>query len=102
MAIAEITLVPIGTEKASISSYVAGALDAVHNFPSLKYELNPMGTVLEGDLDDIFACVKAMRETVFEAGSERCYVIIKLDERRDKQASMNQKLASVAAKRKYK
>ncbi len=102
MAIAEITLVPIGTGEAGISSYVAGALDIVHEFPTLQYELNPMGTVLEGNIDDIFACIKAMRETVFKAGSERCYVIIKLDERRDKKASMSQKLASVDAKRKRK
>lgn len=102
MAIAEITLIPIGTGETGISSYVAGALDVVHEFPSLTYELNAMGTVLEGDINDIFSCIKEMRETVFESGSERCYIVIKLDERRDKKASISQKLASVDAKRKHK
>lgn len=100
MAIAELTLVPLGTGTTSVSPYVAGALDVLADYPNVKYALNPMGTVLEGEPDDLFAVVKAMRESVFDKGAERCYFVLKWDERKDKAASMEQKLASVAEKRK--
>ncbi|SDD38221.1 MTH1187 family thiamine-binding protein [Peptococcus niger] len=99
MTIAELTLIPIGGESSSCSKYVAGALDALVDFPSLEYRLNPMGTVLEGPMDDILAAIKAMRETVFDKGVPRVYMVIKIDERRDKDNHMDEKLASVADKR---
>lgn len=99
MAIAELTLVPLGTGSTSVSSYVAGALDVLADYPQIKYALNPMGTVLEGDPDDILAVVKTMRQSVFDKGAERCYFVLKWDERVDKNASMEQKVQSVATKR---
>lgn len=99
MAIAELTLIPIGTDNTSVSTYIAKALDATKSFPNVNVSLNPMGTILEGPIEELFTCIKAMEETVFESGANRCYMVIKLDDRRDKSASMEQKIASVEAKR---
>ena len=98
MAVVELTLVPIGTEKTSCSPYVAAAYDAVKDNDKVEIRLNPMGTVLEGDIDELFACVRKMQEAVFEAGADRVYSVVKIDDRRDKKASLDQKVNSVMSK----
>ncbi len=98
MAVVELTLVPIGTQKTSCSPYVAAAYDAVKDNDKVEIRLNPMGTVLEGDIDELFACVRKMQEAVFEAGAERVYSVVKIDDRRDKKASLDQKVNSVMSK----
>ena len=64
MAVVELTLVPIGTQKTSCSPFVAAAYDAVKDNDKVEIRLNPMGTVLEGDIDELFACVRKMQEAV--------------------------------------
>ena len=49
MAIAEVTIVPLGTATTSLSRYVADCHKVLMAAGDLKYELNPMGTVIEGD-----------------------------------------------------
>ena len=87
MAVVELTVCPLGTGTTSASDQ-----------DKVKYLLNPMGTVMEGDIDEIFALIRKIQEDVFDKGVGRVYSIIKVDDRRDKQASMEQKLASVKAK----
>ena len=98
MAVLELTLVPIGTQKTSCSPFVAAAYDAVKDNDKVEIRLNPMGTVLEGDIDELFACVRKMQEAVFEAGADRVYSVVKIDDRRDKKASLDQKVNSVMSK----
>ncbi len=98
MAIVEITVMPVGTPTTSLSPYVAQAYEVAQQHSKLHVSLNPMGTVLEGDIDAIFSCVRDMQERVFAAGSNRVYTILKIDDRRDKDASMSQKLQSVEEK----
>lgn len=98
MAVVELTLVPIGTQTTSCSPFVAAAYDAVKDNDKVEIRLNPMGTVLEGDIDELFACVRKMQEAVFEAGADRVYSVVKIDDRRDKKASLDQKVNSVMSK----
>ena len=98
MAVVELTLVPIGTQKTSCSPFVAAAYDAVKDNDKVEIRLNPMGTVLEGDIDELFACVRKMQEAVFASGAERVYSVVKIDDRRDKTASLDQKVNSVMSK----
>ncbi len=97
MAILEIAVVPIGTGDSSVSSYVAGCQKILAD-SGLKYTLNPMGTVIEGNIDDLLAIVKKLHESPFEKGAKRVYTNMRIDDRRDKEASMEQKLASVNTK----
>lgn len=98
MAVVELTLVPIGTQTTSCSPFVAAAYDAVKDNDKVEIRLNPMGTVLEGDIDELFACVRKMQEAVFESGADRVYSVVKIDDRRDKKASLDQKVNSVMSK----
>ena len=98
MAVVELTLVPIGTQKTSCSPFVAAAYDAVKDNDKVEIRLNPMGTVLEGDIDELFACVRKMQEAVFESGADRVYSVVKIDDRRDKKGNLDQKINSVMDK----
>lgn len=95
MAVVELTLIPIGTESTSCSPYVAAAYEAVKDNEKIEIRLNPMGTVLEGDIDELFACVRKMQEAVFESGADRVYSVVKIDDRRDKKGNLDQKINSV-------
>ena len=97
MAILELTLVPIGTGETSVSKYVAEASKILED-AGVKYALNPMGTVIEADVDTALDLVRQMQEKVFDSGADRVYSVIKIDDRRDKDAHMEQKIKSVKDK----
>ncbi|MDY3902949.1 MTH1187 family thiamine-binding protein [Peptoniphilus sp.] len=101
MAVAELTLVPIGTNSTSISKYIANALDSIGEIEGLTYELNPMGTVIShSDLSVLYDVIRKMQESVFENGANRVYSVIKIDDRRDKNYTFKDKVKSVNEKRK--
>jgi uncharacterized protein (TIGR00106 family) len=54
-----------------------------------------MGTIVEGDVDAIFALVRKMHESPFNAGAQRVSTLIKIDDRRDREHTMQGKLNSV-------
>ncbi len=98
MAVAEVSIIPLGTRTPSVSKYIARAFSALQDEPNIKYELTAMGTIIEGDLEDILRVVKNMHEATFGEGVRRVLTTIKIDERRDKPLSMNGKVASVLQK----
>ncbi|MHA1409889.1 MAG: MTH1187 family thiamine-binding protein [Candidatus Odinarchaeia archaeon] len=96
MIVAEVSIVPIGTESASLSKYVAKAFNKLKSFKEIKVELSAMATILESDdLDKIFQAIKEAKEEVFKMGVKRVVVYFKMDERRDKNLSIKSKLESV-------
>ena len=95
MAIAEVSVVPLGTKTASVSRYVARAIKALEKQKSIRYEITPMGTVIEGDLDRILAVVKRMHEAVLDEGIARVVTTVKIDDWRDKASSMVSKVESL-------
>ncbi|AZR72428.1 hypothetical protein BBF96_02865 [Anoxybacter fermentans] len=97
MPIAEVTVVPLGTGDTSLSRYVADC-HRILKKEKIKFQLTPMGTILEGDLDKIFEVVKKLHEVPFDAGALRVSTTLKIDDRRDRKASMEQKIRSVEEK----
>ena len=95
MAMLDINVVPVGTASASVSHYVAGALKILQDEPDIKYQLTPMNTVIEGDLDKLLAVAQKMHESAFEAGAARVVTTMRIDDRRDKPLTMTGKLAAV-------
>jgi uncharacterized protein (TIGR00106 family) len=95
MAIAEVTVVPIGTGTPSLSQYVAGAIKVLEQEKTVKYKLTGMGTILEGNLTDILATVTKMHESVFSSQIQRVVTTIRIDDRRDREASVQRKVQSV-------
>jgi len=98
MAIVQLTIVPIGSESPSVSKYVASCHKVLDNYAELKYQLTPMSTCIEGDLDIILKAVREMHEVPFSEGAQRVSTSIKIDDRRDKIGTMEQKLKAVEEK----
>ncbi len=98
MAIVETSITPIGTAATSVSKYVAKCHEVLKDFPEIKYQLTPMGTILEGDLAKILEAIAIMHEVPFSQGAERVSTLIKIDDRRDKKATMEGKMESVLSK----
>jgi len=94
-AVAEISVVPVGTGSAGLSQYVATCLDVLQGREDVSYRLTPMGTVLEGSLDIILDVARKMHEAPFDSGVSRVVTSIRIDERRDKPITMNGKMESV-------
>ena len=59
--------------------------------------MHAMGTSLEGETADILAVVGELHAVPFELGIPRVYTVLKLDERRDKEQTLEDKVASVRA-----
>ena len=94
MAVVQVTIIPSGPAGASISKYVAHCLDVLEE-SGLKYELTPMATVIEGDLDRVMEAVLRMHEETFGGAVVRVLTSISIDDRRDKSVSIDGKLAAV-------
>jgi len=99
MAIVEVSVVPLGTANTSLSAYVAGAVEIVQA-SGLSYELTAMGTIIYGDLDRILQTVRAMHESCFQKGVHRVLTQIKIDDRRDRASTPEDKVRSVLEKTK--
>ena len=103
MAVAELTLIPIGTKTTSVSKYIAGALDSIGEIEGLTCELNAMGTTIaHKDLKVLYDVIRRMQESVFENGADRVYSVVKIDDRHDKNYTFKDKITSVNEKRKNK
>jgi uncharacterized protein (TIGR00106 family) len=97
MAVVELSIVPIGVENTSLSSYVAQAVKVL-KASSLEYQLTAMGTIICGDLDEVLKIIRQMHESCFATGAKRVLTTIKIDDRRDKLGSPEQKVQSVLGK----
>jgi uncharacterized protein (TIGR00106 family) len=95
MAIIDISIVPVGTATPSVSRFVAGAVRILQNEPEIKYQLTPMNTVIEGDLEHLLALAKRMHDSAFNSGIQRVVTTLRIDERRDKPLTMTGKVDAV-------
>jgi uncharacterized protein (TIGR00106 family) len=94
--IVELSIFPVDTSGASLSPYVARVL-RVLQASGLPFELNPMGTCIEGDWEPVWAAVSAcMRE--LQKDSERVYLTVKADWRRGADRRMAAKVDAVREK----
>ncbi len=93
---AEISIYPIATKTTSASFYIAKAIESIQNIENLRFQVNPMGTILESDdINIINNATKTMMEVVHNLGIARVEVVIKIDSRRDKHIKMEEKLDSI-------
>jgi len=95
----EISIIPLGTSNASVSSYVADSLRVLEDEKGINYELHPMGTIIEADsLNTLFEIAKKMHEAVLCNAVKRVVTSINIDDRKDKKLSMPGKIKSVRDK----
>ena len=94
MVIAEISVVPLGTGSPSLSRYVAECVEVLQEI-GIRYTLTPMGTILEGSLEEVLEVVRLLHRVPFNKGVERVSTRVVIDERRDKDATAEGKVESV-------
>jgi uncharacterized protein (TIGR00106 family) len=88
----EFSVVPIGKGE-SVGQYVAECLKLV-DASGLNYRLNPMGTVVEGEYDEVMDLVKKCHERTM-AECSRVITSIKIDDRKGRKGMMASKIESV-------
>lgn len=95
MATADLTVIGLGRPDASASTYIAEIQRRLAAQDRVRYRLHAMGTSLEGETADVLALVGELHAVPFELGLPRVYTVLKLDERRDKPQTLDDKVASV-------
>ena len=95
MVLMEFSITPMGKGE-SLSPYVARCVDVVEK-SGLTFELHSMGTIVEGELDDVLAVMKKCFE-VLAADCDRITCSAKFDYRRGHHGRIGAKVASVAQK----
>jgi uncharacterized protein (TIGR00106 family) len=95
MATADLTVIGLGRSDPSASRYIAAIQRKLAQQDRVKHVLHAMGTSLEGETSDILALVGELHAVPFELGLPRVYTVLKLDERRDKPQTLDDKVASV-------
>ncbi len=98
MAICSISVVPVGTGSTSVSSYVARCHEMLREAEGIKFQLTPMATILEGDLSRILELIAEIHRIPFEEGAKRVLTTVMIDDRADKQLTMDGKTGSVERK----
>jgi len=92
--IAQLSVYPIG-EGISVSRFVRKSVAVVER-SGYPYEVGGMSTSVEvPDLDALFALIRAMHAAQVEEGARRIVIDLKVDDRRDRKASIESKRASV-------
>lgn len=92
--IVEVSVVPVGTGETSVSSYVRAAVQVIEE-TDLEYQVNSMGTCIQGEWDEIFSTLKAVHDELAKMGCNRIVTTVKVDDRRDKFGSMDAKVAAL-------
>jgi uncharacterized protein (TIGR00106 family) len=95
VATADLTVISLGRPELSASKYIAEIQKRLAAQDRVRYRLHAMGTSLEGSTDDVLALVRELHEVPFGMGIERVYTVLKLDDRRDKDQSLEDKVESV-------
>ena len=86
----------MGTGDTSASFYIAKAIESIQNIDGIRFQINPMGTILESEsIEKIYDAAKSMMEVIHNLGVGRVEVILKVDSRQDKNKKMEEKLESV-------
>ncbi len=92
MVLLEFSMSPLGKGE-SVGKYVSRSLQIVDK-SGVAYRLNPMGTVLEGEWDDVLDVVRQCYERM-KKDCPRISCTMKVDYRKGHQGRLTGKVASV-------
>jgi uncharacterized protein (TIGR00106 family) len=95
MVLLEMSITPLGKGE-SVSEYVAECVEIIGR-SGLDYELHAMGTIVEGELDEVLDLMRRCIEQVARH-SDRVTCAAKLDFRRGASGRIKSKVASVEEK----
>jgi len=92
-----LTVIPLGTGSPSVREHIVHVIKFLES-KNVKFTVCDMGTVLEGETDDLLSLIGEMNESLFKRGLERIVCQITLDERRDKKPSLGDKMDAVLSR----
>lgn len=95
MTLMEFSMIPLD-KGPSFSAYVSKILLIVDE-SGLEYRLNPMGTVIEGEWDDLITLLTTCFHEL-EQDSERISIQVKFDHRKGASGAIENKIRSVKEK----
>lgn len=95
MALMNLTVIPLGTGSTSVGEYVADIQKALEK-SGFPYRLTDMGTTVEGSTRELLALAAQLAEIPFDKGVQRVVTQISIDDRRDKQVTLGDKVLTVA------
>ncbi|MFD1635876.1 MTH1187 family thiamine-binding protein [Evansella tamaricis] len=99
MAIADITVIPIGSEKTSVSPVVAEIHKLLQTTDKkIQFELTPMSTIIEGEVPVLYDILQEIHEVPFQLGYKRVAINVRIDDRRDKESTMEGKRNAVRSR----
>jgi len=93
--IADLCIVPMGTEGPSVSPYIREVRDIILA-SGLVHEMHANGTNIEGEMAAVTATVEACCAKLHDMGVERIFCTMSFSTRIDKAQTMADKLAAIA------
>jgi uncharacterized protein (TIGR00106 family) len=90
--LAQFSIVPIGTGS-SLGDQLAEVLKIV-DASGLPYKVNPMGTVIEGEWDEVMGLIKKCHSVTLKTG-ERTVTTISIDDRKGRPNRIDEKVESI-------
>ena len=95
MVLVEFSIFPVGKEE-HLSTYVAHSLEIIEK-SGLSYQVTSMGTLIEGEWDDVMNVVKSCYVRMQEE-APRVYGTMTIDARKGGGAQIKRKIESVEQK----
>jgi len=93
VVIADFSIIPLGLGDTSVGKQIAEAINAIKEVKDIRYKATPMGTILEAEkIETILEAVKVAHEALFKMGVKRIESNLRIDDRRDKPRTMEEKV----------
>ena len=93
--ICELICSPVGVG-VSVSEYVKAAVKALKKIEGIRCQTHPMGTVFETQsMEKVFEATQVAHEAIFKLGAKRVVTQLRIDDRRDVERKMEDKVNAV-------
>lgn len=76
MLVAEFSITPVTVD--NLTPFIDAAIDVIKN-SGLKYEVEALGTTIEGELDQVLEVIKRAHQVVMDMGAGRVLTEIRID-----------------------
>ena len=94
MAIMEISVVPLGLGQTSVGDFVADVVRYLQQ-EGIPHELTDMGTLIHGHSARLLKVAQVLHELPFDREVQRVITHITIDDRRDKDVHLGDKVKSI-------
>ena len=93
--IASLSIFPLGVGT-SVGDFVSKAYSALKQVNGIAIEPTAMSTIIEANsLDKIWETVRRTHQAMLDAGAQRIYMVLTLDDRRDKPRTAKDKVTKM-------